>query len=340
MILWEIKKILKSKTGLIILGLLIFLSGIMFFLKPTLETENSYRNDKYELVIDDRAGDEIAKEKFNEKINQIEQMANTYVNDESIKKIIEISRENLRFMKYREYKDVSFFKVFDHRADHPFMSVVMVIILVLIFSNIYTDEKISSVDSIILSSKNKFKVLYSKLALSIILPILIYGLYLVIAFLVTVVQNGMPVNGELEAFRIIDNGAILLNGTYTINNYLILKISTMISIFISISVFSSFFSFISANSLASISGTLIFLVLGKSCTLIKFLPGELLTILSSVNYVDLIFYPDRFIGMYCGQINVLGNSLDLTSLCNGILIFMLFMGLGLCVFTFKKILTR
>ena len=340
MILWEFKKILKSKTGLIVLALLIFLSGIMFLLKPTLETENSYRNDKYELVVDDRAGNEIAKEKFNEKINQMEQMANTYVNDESIKKIIEISRDNLRFMKYRKYKDISFFKVFNHRVDHPFMSVVMVIILVLIFSNIYTDEKISSVDSIILSSKNKFKVLYSKLALAIILPILIYGIYLMIAFIVTVVQYGMPVNGELEAFRIIDNGAILLNGTYTINNYLILKISTMVSIFVSISVFSSFFSFISTNSLASISGTLIFLVLGKSCTLIKFLPEELLSILRGVNYVDLIFYTDRFIGIYAGQINVLGNNLDLISLCNGILIFMLFIGLGLCIFTFKKILTR
>lgn len=340
MILWEFKKILKSKIGLIVLSLLMVVSGIMFFLKPTLETENSYRNDKYELIVDDRPENEIAKEKFNKKINQMEQMANTYVNDESINKIIEVSRDNLRFMKYREYKDISFLKVFDHRVDHSFMSVIMVIILILIFSNIYTDEKISSVDSIILSSKNKFNVLYSKLALAIILPIIIYGIYLIIVFLVTVVQYGMPVNGELEAFRIIDNGAILLNSTYTINNYLILKVLTMASIFVSISVFSSFFSFISTNSLASISAILIFLVLGKACTLIKFLPGELLTILSSVNYVDLIFYPDIFVRMYGGQINILGNSLDVINLCNGILIFMLFTGLALCIFTFKKILTR
>lgn len=340
MILWEFKKILKSKTGLIVLALLIFLSGIMFFLKPTLETENSYRNDKYELVVDDRPGNEIAKEKFNEKINQMEQMANTYVNDKSINKIIEVSRDNLRFMKYREYKDISFLKVFDHRLDHPFMSVVMVIILVLIFSNIYTDEKISSVDNIILSSKNKFKVLYSKLALSIMLPIIIYGIYLGIVFLATVAQYGMPINGELEAFRIIDNGSILLNSTYTINKYLILKISTMASIFVSISIFSSFFSLISTNSLASISGTLIFLVFGKACTLIKFLPDELLIILSKVNYVDLIFYPDSFVGMYGGGINILGNSIDVINLCSSILILMLFTGLALCVFTFKKILTR
>ncbi|CAH2213579.1 hypothetical protein [Tepidibacter aestuarii] len=340
MILWELKKIFKSKTGLIVIALFVFLSGIMSFLKPTLETENSYRNDKYELVVDTRPKNEIANDKFNEKINQIEEMANTYVDDESMNKIIEISRDNLRFMEYRKYKDVSFFKVFDYRIDHSLMSIVMVIILILIFSNIYTNEIVSDVDNIILSSKNKFRVLYSKLAFAIIFPIVIYGFYLGIEFLVTLVQYGRPVNGGSEAFRIIDNGYIFLNETYTINNYLMLKILTMTSIFISISVFSSLSSFISTNSLASISGTLMFLILGKACTIIKFLPKELLIVLSKVNYVDLIFYPHSFIGMYAGDVNILGNSLDVINLCNGILVLMLSIGVGLCVFTFKKILTR
>ncbi|WP_099189659.1 hypothetical protein [Tepidibacter mesophilus] len=340
MIFWELKKIFKSNIGLIILVLFVFLSGCMSFLKPTLETENSYRNNKYELIVDTRPGNEIAKEKFDEKINQIEQIANTYVDDKFMNKIIEVSRDNLRFMKYREYKNIDFYKVFNHRASHPFGSVIMIIILILVFSNIYTDEKISGVDNIILSSKNKFKALYSKLALAIILPLIIYGLYLGIEFLVTLVQYGTPINGELEAFRIIDSGAIFLSRTYTINEYLILKILTMALIFISISVFSSFFSFISKNSLTSISGTVMFLVLGKAFILIKFLPQQLLIILSKVNYVDLIFYPDRFIGIYSGDVNFLGKSLDVINLCNSILILMLFTGLAFCILTFKNILNK
>lgn len=339
MILWELKKIFKSKTGLIVLALFIFLSGIMGFLKPTLETENSYRNDKYELVVDARHGKEIAQEKFNEKIKQMEQIANTYVNDESINKIVEITRDHLRFMKYREYKDVDFYKVMDHRIDHPFMSIVMVVILALIFSNIYIDEKVSGVDNIILSSKNKFKALYSKLVLAVISPIVLYGLYLGIIFLITFVQYGKPVNAALEAFRIVDMG-IFLNSAYTINEYLLLKIGTMIVIFISIAVFSTYFSFISKSSLASISATLIFIVFGKVCTIIKSLPDSLLGMLSKGNYVELIFYPDRFVGMYAGNVDILGKSLDIINLCNGILISTVFIGCILCIFTFKKILTK
>ncbi|MBF8983711.1 hypothetical protein IZY60_09195 [Lutibacter sp. B2] len=339
MILWELKKIFKCKTGLIVFALFIFICGVMSFLKPTLETENPYRNDQYELVEDTRPKKEIADEKFNEKIKQIEQMANTYVNDNSINKIIVISRDHLRFMKCKEYKDVDFYKAMDHRVDHPFMSILMVIIFVLIFSNIYTDERVSGVDNIILSSKNKLKALYSKLALAIILPIVIYGLYLAMAFLVTVLQYGMPVNGGLEAFRIVDAG-IFLKHAFTINGYLLLKIGTMTLVFMSIAVFSSFFSFISTNSLASISATLIFIGFGKVCTLIKFLPNSLLNIVTKGNYVDLLFYPDRFVGMYAGDVLILGKSLDLINLCNGILIGMIFIGVGISIFTFKKILTK
>lgn len=339
MIIWELKKIFKSKTGLIVLALFIFLSGIIGFLKPTLETENSYRNAQYELVIDSRPGKEIAQEKFNEKIKQMEQIGNTYVNDESINKIIEITRDYLRFMKYREYKDVDFYKVMDYRVDYPFMSVIIIIILALIFSNIYIDERVSGVDNIILSSRNKSKALYSKLALAVILPIVLYGFYLGITFLTTFIQYGKPVNGGLEAFRIVDMG-IFLNRAYTINEYLLLKIGTMTLIFISIAVFSSFFSFISSNSLGAISATLIFIGFGKVCTLIKSLPDSLLGILSKGNYVDLIFYPDRFVGMYAGNVDILGKSLDIINLCNGILISTVFIGCILCIFTFKKILTK
>lgn len=339
MIFWELKKILKSKIGLIALALFIFLVGTTIFLKPILETENSYRNDKYELVVDTRPRKEIAQEKFDEKIEQLERIASNSVNDKAIKRIVEVTRDNLRLMKYKEYKDIDFYKVINHRTDHPLMSLIIVIIIILIFSNIYTDERISGVNNIILSSKNKFRALYSKLALAIILPIILYGFYLGIEFLVTLVQYGAPLNGDLEAFRIVDNG-ILLNSTYTINGYLTLKIGTMALIFVSIAVLSSFFSFISTNSLGSISGALIALGLGKACTIIKVLPKPLLDILSKGNYVDLIFYPDKFIGMYAGTANIFGKSLDIISLCNVILIALLFIGVILCVYTCKRILNR
>lgn len=339
MILWELKKIFKSKTGLIVLGLFVFLCGVMGLVKTALETENSYRNDRYELIVDSRPEKEIAQEKFNIKLAEIESTVNYDGDDDFLEKMRDMSKGKLEYIKSREYEDVSFLKVFNHRAAHPFMSIVMVIILVLIFSNIYTDESVSGVDNIIIPSKNKFKALYAKLGLAIILPMAIYGLYLVTEFLITLVQYGTPVSGELGAFRIVDYG-VLLNGAFTINEYLLLKIGTMILIFISIAVFASFFSFISKNSLESISGTLIFIVLGKVSTLVRVLPNSLLNILSKGNYVDLIFYPNQFIGMYFGKITVFGGNLELINLCNGFLISSLFLGIALCVFTFKRVLTR
>ncbi len=80
--------------------------------------------------------------------------------------------------------------------------------------------------------------------------------------------------------------------------------------------------------------------IGKVVTLIKFLPSSLLIILSKVNYINLIFYPDAFIGIYAGEVDIFGRSLDVLSLSNRILISMIFIGVALCVFTFKKLLTR
>lgn len=197
MIAWEIKKIFKSKTGLIVLSLFVFLCVVMGLVKTTLETENSYRNDRYELIIDSRPEKEIAQEKLDNKISQIEAEANNHGTDDFSVKMREISKGKLEAIKSTEYENVSFFKAFNHRASHPFMSLVIVIILILIFSNIYTDERVSGVDNIILPSKNKFKALFSKLGLAIILPIGIYGFYLGTEFLATLLQYGKPVSGEL-----------------------------------------------------------------------------------------------------------------------------------------------
>ncbi|WP_113671723.1 hypothetical protein [Vallitalea guaymasensis] len=339
MISWELKKIFKAKIGLIIIALFVFLSGIIFLIKPTLETEHSFRDENYRLVIDTRPKQEIAQEKYNNKIKQMNQIANTPTNDETVNIFSKKVQEQLENIKYEEYKHVDFYKVMDHRADYPLMSAIIIIILILIFSNIYTDEKISGVDNIILSSKNKFKALYSKVALAVTLPVVLYSIYLLVTFIITVVQYGLPVNGELGAFRISDIG-FLFNKAYTINEYLLLKIMTMTCVFISISVASCFFSLISTTSLASISAVLIFMGLGKVCTLIKFLPNTLLSVLARGNYVELILYPDKFIGMYAGEISILGRDFGLINVCNVVLIGTILTGILFSVLAIKKKLNR
>ncbi|WP_129595794.1 hypothetical protein [Anaerophilus nitritogenes] len=339
MILWEVKKLFKSKIGWICLGLFIFICGVMFFLKPILETENIYRNEKYELIKDDRSKEIIAQEKLDQKIHQIKEMASYSGNDDFSKTLKTISQKKLKAIENTKYEDVSFFKVLNHRISHPFINSVMIIILVLIFSNIYTDERISGMNDIILSSKNKFKVLYSKLGMAIFLPIILYMIYVSIAFIITIFQYGPPIHGQLEALRIIDFAG-LLKEPYTIYEYLVLKISVMMVLLITVSVFSSLFSFVTKTSLAAISASALFIGFGKVITLMRFLPHSFLTIMSTSNYIDIMFHMEQFIGMYLGHVHILGINVDRIQMCNIFLLCMLGIGIAGCIFTFKKFLTK
>ncbi len=56
-----------------------------------------------------------------------------------------------------EYKDISFWKVFNYRVTNSLINVGMLIIISIIISNIYVDEVVTSVKDIILSSKEKKK---------------------------------------------------------------------------------------------------------------------------------------------------------------------------------------
>jgi hypothetical protein len=278
MINWEIKKIFKSRNGIIALILFFILFISMVFIKPQLGGGGGY-------------------------------------------------------------KDITFWKVFNYRAFHPLMTSIMLIIIIIIFSNIYTDEVISTVDNLILSSRNKNKVLYSKLALSIGVPTFLYIVYLALQFIITNIQYGKPINGGLQAIRIFDNPLLLKDG-YTIYKFVLLKIGIMLIILISLGVLASLFSFITTNSIQSTSGFLIFIFLGKAMTLIKFLPKEVLLIFSKINFIDLIFNFNEFAGMYSGRLKVFSTSLDVTNLCLGIMIVTLFIGIFLCTNIFKKFLTR
>lgn len=238
------------------------------------------------------------------------------------------------------YKNsVDFWKVFNYRAFHPLMTFIMLIIIINIFSNIYTEEIISTVDNLILSSRNKNKVLYSKLALSIGIPTSLYTVYLAAQFIMTYIQYGKPINGGLQAIKILDNPFLIKEG-YTIYGFMLLKVGIILIILTTLGVLACLISFITINSIQSTSGFLIFIFLGKVITLIKWLPMTVLLIFSKINYVDLIFNFQEFAGVYSGKLKVFNISLDITNLCMSILIGTLFTGIFLCTITFKKFITR
>lgn len=329
MVTWEIKKIIKSKNGIIALILFLILSISMVFINPQLANEIN-NNGKVSLT---------AEEQFNNKIQQLKEVGNGEGKDEFSRELREMANEKLAAIKFNGYKDVEFWQVFNYRIAHPFMIFIMLIIIAMFFSNIYTDEIISDMDSLILSSRNKNKVLYSKLTISVVLPIVLYSGYLVTQFIITYIQYGKPINGNLQAIRILYI-PLLVKNPYTIYEFILLKIGILLILFITLSVLASLISFITKNSIQSISGFLIFIFLGKVMTLIKFLPNKLLLILSKINYIDLTFNFNKFALMYSGRLKLFSLKLDITNLTIAILIGTLFIEILLCKIIFKKFLTR
>lgn len=329
MVTWEIKKIIKSKNGIIALILFLILSISMVFINPQLASEIN-NNGEVSLT---------AEEQFNNKIQQLKEVGNGEGKDEFSKEFKEMANEKLAAIKFNGYKDVEFWQVFNYRIAHPFMIFIMLIIITMFFSNIYTDEIISDMDSLILSSRNKNKVLYSKLAISIVFPIVLYAGYLITQFIITYIQYGKPINGNLQAIRILDI-PLLVKNPYTIYEFILLKIGILLILLITLSVLASLISFITKNSIQSISGFLIFIFLGKVMTLIKFLPNKLLLILSKINYIDLTFNFNKFALMYSGRLKLFSLNLDITNLSVAILIGTLFIEILLCKIIFKKFLTR
>lgn len=341
MIKWEVKKLFKNKSIIISSIILLLLCGMMSLIKPELETENSYVDDKGKYTVDNRSETTIANEKLSYKISGLKEiksqnsMKNT---DELAKKTSDMANLKLDKDSGKEYKDINFYKVFNYRLSNMLASVVIVGITVYIFSNIYTDEKLSNVDSIILSSKNKSKSLFSKLSLSIILPAVLYLIYVLIIGCITMIQYGQPANGELQAYRIVD--IVTSVNPISINEYTIQSILTMMIIFISTGIFASLFSFITKSSVESIVGITVFLVIGKLLTLMKFLPAKIINIISYSNYIDVIMHPEMIIGNYMGNINLFGQSIGIISLVYIVLGLILLMGMGLNIYVFRKVLTK
>ena len=339
MIYWEIKKILKSKTGIIIAAIFILLCLTMAFIKPEMETQNSHRNEQYELIKDTRKAEVIAQGKLDAKIGTIKEMANSQEKDDFSKGIKEISTKKLKNMEDTKYKDVSFWKVYDYRVTNTFMAFCMVVILIIVCCNTYTDEIVSTVENLILTSKNKNRALYSKLGLGILIPTVLYGFYLAIQFIITAIQYGMPTNGKLQAIRIIDN-PILVRDAYTIIQFIAVKIGVMLLILVVLGVIACLCSFITKSSIASTSGFLVFVIIGKVLTMVSIIPSNVGMVLNNINFVNLLFSFQGFAGAYYGNVKFFGMNFDLINLCLGILAVTIVAAITLSIVSFKKILVR
>ncbi len=75
MVNWEIKKLIKSKSMFISLGILILILSINIFVKPVLETENYYIDKERGRIEDTRNSEEIGNYKFQNKINVLKQLS-------------------------------------------------------------------------------------------------------------------------------------------------------------------------------------------------------------------------------------------------------------------------
>lgn len=339
---WELKKIVKNKTSiiaLILMGLLFIQIG---FVKPMLETQNEYYDEsKNEYIVDKRPGDVIAQEKLDNKVNEIKLIANKNTHglkDENEKQISKMSKEKLNKDNGEKYKDVTFYQVFEYRSTFPLATLLIVAIIVTLSSNLYTDERLSNVDTIILSSKNKYKALNSKLLISIILPIVVYALYLFVAFIVTYIQYGAPINGGLQAYRISIVASLIRE--MSIVQYIGYEIGVITLTFISISIFSALFSFITQNSIQSISCILLLIAIGKLITLLRFIPGQLRGLIQQCNFID-ILSKNSFISNGCiGNIELLSMNFDLCMLYIVASVIIILSGILLNIYVFRKVLNK
>lgn len=330
MIKWEFKKMIKSKGMMLSLCILVFTLLITFFINPVLETENVYINNEKNYAEDTREKFEIANEKFNIKISVLTQLSNEENNtDEFSKKISSMAQEKIDNLKSKNYEEIGFWKVFNYRATNPLINTAIIVIIMIVISNLYTDEIISSVKDIILSSKEKKKALNSKILLSFVIPIIVYSVYLSGVFIITYIQQGPPINGDLEAFRIVENIGTL-NNNPNIFSYVLNNITIALLMFEGFAMSAMFFSFITVSSISSISIFAVFIIISKVISTLKFMPEIVISTLSYGNYYDLIFNFNNLIGNYLGSTCLIGIEIEIIQLIKLILLLIFVISTILC----------
>ncbi|HBG9826026.1 TPA: hypothetical protein KRW40_003328 [Clostridioides difficile] len=317
------------------LGILVLILMISIFITPVLETESYYIDKEKGRIEDTRSGIDIGNEKFQNKINVLKQFSNQTDTGEFSKKIELMSKKKLDNLSVNEYKDISFWKVFNYRVTNSLINVGMLIIISIIISNIYVDEVVTSVKDIILSSKEKKKALKSKIFVALLVPLVIYSVYLMGIFIITCMQQGVPVNGDLESFRIVDN-VVALKTNLSITKYVILNIGIELLMFEGWAVIAIFGSFISKSSISSISFFIFIISITKIMSVIHILPKKLLSVVSNVNYYDLIFGFNKIIGNYLGDIMIFKVNIDIVNIAIGLLMAILIGAMSLCFLVIKS----
>ena len=335
MVNWEIKKLAKSKSMFISLGILVLILMISIFITPVLETESYYIDKEKGRIEDTRSGIDVGNEKFQNKINVLKQFSNQTDTGEFSKKIELMSKKKLDNLSVNEYKDISFWKVFNYRVTNSLINVGMLIIISIIISNIYVDEVVTSVKDIILSSKEKKKALKSKIFVALLVPLVIYSVYLMGIFIITCMQQGVPVNGDLESFRIVDN-VVALKTNLSITKYVILNIGIELLMFEGWAMIAIFGSFISKSSISSISFFIFIISITKIMSVSHILPKKLLSVVSNVNYYDLIFGFNKIIGNYLGDIMIFKVNIDIVNIAIGLLMAILIGAMSLCFLVIKS----
>lgn len=325
----------KSKSMFISLGILVLILMISIFITPVLETESYYIDKEKGRIEDTRSGIDIGNEKFQNKINVLKQFSNQTDTGEFSKKIELMSKKKLDNLSVNEYKDISFWKVFNYRVTNSLINVGMLIIISIIISNIYVDEVVTSVKDIILSSKEKKKALNSKIFVALLVPLVIYSVYLMGIFIITCMQQGVPVNGDLESFRIVDN-VVALKTNLSITKYVILNIGIELLMFEGWAMIAIFGSFISKSSISSISFFIFIISITKIMSVIHILPKKLLSVVSNVNYYDLIFGFNKIIGNYLGDIMIFKVNIDIVNIAIGLLMAILIGAMSLCFLVIKS----
>ncbi|MBY1884353.1 hypothetical protein KWU68_11725 [Clostridioides difficile] len=317
------------------LGILVLILIISIFITPVLETESYYIDKEKGRIEDTRSGIDIGNEKFQNKINVLKQFSNQTDTDEFSKKIELMSKKKLDNLSVNEYKDISFWKVFNYRVTNSLINVGMLIIISIIISNIYVDEVVTSVKDIILSSKEKKKALKSKIFVALLVPLVIYSVYLMGIFIITCMQQGVPVNGDLESFRVVDN-VVALKTNLSITKYVILNIGIELLMFEGWAMIAVFGSFISKSSISSISFFIFIISITKIMSVIHILPKKLLSVISNVNYYDLIFGFNKIIGNYLGDIMIFKVNIDIVNIAIGLLMAILIGAISLCFLVIKS----
>ncbi|HBG2296446.1 TPA: hypothetical protein KPK21_002593, partial [Clostridioides difficile] len=298
-------------------------------------TESYYIDKEKGRIEDTRSGIDIGNEKFQNKINVLKQFSNQTDTDEFSKKIELMSKKKLDNLSVNEYKDISFWKVFNYRVTNSLINVGMLIIISIIISNIYVDEVVTSVKDIILSSKEKKKALKSKIFVALLVPLVIYSVYLMGIFIITCMQQGVPVNGDLESFRVVDN-VVALKTNLSITKYVILNIGIELLMFEGWAMIAVFGSFISKSSISSISFFIFIISITKIMSVIHILPKKLLSVISNVNYYDLIFGFNKIIGNYLGDIMIFKVNIDIVNIAIGLLMAILIGAISLCFLVIKS----